>query len=613
MKSIIFKSFLLLLLLPVSANANNEYTLTKYKIDVEVYENNTFFITERITAQYQVPKHGIIRKVPLRNKVIRLDGTKSSNRAKISHIDVIGDKFSVSNESGSKAIKIGDPDRQITGNKEYTVMYLYDLGKDKSKDFDELYFNLIGDEWDTTIDGIEFTIAMPKEFDASKLGFSSGRTGSTDNRNVTYEVHGNVITGAYNGVLHAGEALTVRLELPEGYFVAAVKENDIYAMLSIFLPVLFVLIVFVAWFRYGRDEPVIETVEFYPPAGFNSAETGFIYKGKAAANDVVSLLIYLADKGYIAISETQEKSRFANKKGFKITKVKEYDGDNPNERLFLNGLFAKGDHVTLDDLKNHFYITLNAIIGNLNKKENRKTIFEETSLSRRFLGVILTVATFILITIKPMLEYAETELLIFGLGFPLVGFLVFYVMIFEDTSDSLFIRIFFGGIFFLGFCVLPFFFIILPALQVDPVYMTALYVGLTCICLMLFFNKYMLKRTPYGNELLGKLRGFKNFLEIAEKPKLQEMVFRNPAYFYNILPFAYVLGVSDKWIKKFETISLPPPNWYSGSSGFSAAAFGAFMSTTMTSASSAMSSSPSRSSGGGSSGGGSGGGGGSSW
>jgi uncharacterized membrane protein len=92
---------------------------------------------------------------------------------------------------------------------------------------------------------------------------------------------------------------------------------------------------------------------------------------------------------------------------------------------------------------------------------------------------------------------------------------------------------------------------------------------------------------------------------------------QNPTYFYNILPFTYVLGVSDKWIKKFETISLQAPDWYGGSTAFNMTSFGSFMSSTMSSASSAMSSSPSSSSGGssggGSSGGGSGGGGGGSW
>lgn len=93
----------------------------------------------------------------------------------------------------------------------------------------------------------------------------------------------------------------------------------------------------------------------------------------------------------------------------------------------------------------------------------------------------------------------------------------------------------------------------------------------------------------------------------------------DPTYFYNILPYTYVLGVSDKWIKKFESISLQAPSWYDSPNAFDMVSFGTFMNSTMVSAQSVMSSSPSSdsggggSSGGGSSGGGSGGGGGGSW
>ena len=133
---------------------------------------------------------------------------------------------------------------------------------------------------------------------------------------------------------------------------------------------------------------------------------------------------------------------------------------------------------------------------------------------------------------------------------------------------------------------------------------------------MVLCSKYLAKRTEYGNEILGKLKGFKNFLVTAEKDKLEAMVMQDPTYFYNILPYTYVLGVSDKWIKKFESISIQAPNWYDSPNVFDIATFGSFMNNTMTSAQSAMSSSPSSdssggSSGGGSSGGGSGGGGGS--
>ena len=70
-----------------------------------------------------------------------------------------------------------------------------------------------------------------------------------------------------------------------------------YIMLAI--PILFLLISIFLWYKFGRDEQIVETVEFYPPEGFNSLEIGYLYKGKAENQDVISLLIYLANEGYI--------------------------------------------------------------------------------------------------------------------------------------------------------------------------------------------------------------------------------------------------------------------------------------------------------------------------
>ena len=134
---------------------------------------------------------------------------------------------------------------------------------------------------------------------------------------------------------------------------------------------------------------------------------------------------------------------------------------------------------------------------------------------------------------------------------------------------------------------------------------------------------YATKRTVYGDELVGKIRGFRNFLEVAEKPKLEMLVEQDPTYFYNILPFTYIFGLSDKWIKKFEGIALDVPTWYTPTTTmvFNTNRFNSFVEDTMSRATTSMTSSPnsssssggSFSSGGGFSGGGFGGGGGGSW
>ncbi len=627
-----------------------DYVINSYDINMVVNENNTFDITETITAYFNVPKHGIFRKIPLKNSITRLDGTKSNNIAKISNISV-NEEYTTSNENGYKVIKIGNSNKTLTGSHTYKIKYTYNIGKDPLKNADELYYNLIGDQWDTTIKNVSFTIKMPKTFDKSTLGFSSGNVGSTDSSNVIYNVNGNIITGNTLNDLTQGQALTVRLTLPDNYFVGESSNIDGYSVAVIVICLICVLIADRLWAKYGKDDEVIETVEFYPPEGFNSAEVGFLYKGSTDTESVISLLVYLANKGYLKIEETQSKGMFKEFKGFKITKIKEYDGNNEYEKLFFNGLFKEAKNsidmdkareimkeaknngekislqeaiemsidnsnmktsVTESDLYDNFYITLNKIKQKINTKENRNKIFESSASGKGKWLIIMIIAIFILITTKPVLEYGESEILLFALLFPVIGFSMIIASILGKVPKLF--GLIWGGM----FGGMPWALMVLPTLTQNTMYLIMYIIGIISIAAITVFAKIMPKRTPYGNEILGKLRGFKRFLETAEKPQLEALVNENPEYFYNILPYTYALGVSKVWMDQFETIAIQAPDWYSGYSAFSVHEFNSFMNSTMRSAQSAMSSSPSSdsgggSSGGGSSGGGSGGGGGGSW
>ena len=670
-----------------SLYASRDYVIDKYDINIIVNENNTFDITETITAYFNVSKHGIFRTIPLKNTIVRLDGTTSTNRTQVSNISV-DNEYKKIRQNGNYKLQIGSKDHTLIGEQKYVIKYTYNLGKDPMNNYDELYYNIIGNEWDTVIGNITFSITMPKDFDSSKLGFSSGTKGSIDNSKVIYNVNGNKITGSYNGILDVGEALTVRCELPEGYFVDAKLDINKIDYLMFFVPIIFLVISILLWNIFGRDDQIIETIEFYPPEGLNSLDVGFLYKGKAENKDVTSLLIYLANKGYLEISNkkielnadkinlNQESRNNANKKimilqnkinelkesnpsspkikyyenmldiyknidtpinyeqyglkssinninrknKFLIRKLKDYDGTNLHEQWFMEGLFEYNrKEVTDSMLYNNFYITNNRILHTINNEQNKNKVFEKSSLNKKIFIILMIIASYCLITIPPIFTYGEQEILIFALAFPAIGFTALLGMLFGDIPIS--VKIF--GVFWgLGFGGIPWLITVLPALMQDMSYLICYIIGLLCIGVMILVIKYLPKRTKYGNEMLGKLKGFKNFLETVEKEKLESLVMDNPNYFYDILPYTYVLGISDKWIKKFESISLQAPSWYDSSNSFDISSFNRFINSTMTSAQGAMTSSPSSSSGGsssggssggGSSGGGSGGGGGGSW
>ena len=42
------------------------------------------------------------------------------------------------------------------------------------------------------------------------------------------------------------------------------------------------------------------------------------------------------------------------------------------------------------------------------------------------------------------------------------------------------------------------------------------------------------------------------------------MLETSPELFYDVLPYAQVMGVSDVWENKFKSITIQPPRWYAG-------------------------------------------------
>ncbi|MDD4146583.1 MAG: DUF2207 domain-containing protein, partial [Clostridia bacterium] len=219
------------------------------------------------------------------------------------------------------------------------------------------------------------------------------------------------------------------------------------------------------------------------------------------------------------------------------------------------------------------------IIKEINSQDNKHKIFEKTPLGMGFLIILMSIIIYMLITINPVLDsYGGILVVPFALILPALGMREFLVSFFGKTSLYTKMKGLLAGIGVGGF---SWFLLVFPALKIESLYALSYLIGCVSMLLLFFFYKIMPKRTVYGNELLGKIKGFKTFLKTAKKPKLEILVREDPAYFYNILPYAYVLGVSDKWIKKFESIAVKAPDWYCGNSMFSMSSFSTFMAATV--------------------------------
>ena len=523
------------------------YYITSYNVDINVTQDNILQINETINAYFNEYRHGIYRYIPTVNTVERQDGSSGTTHAKIRNVRC-SDNYSSSYENGNYVMQIGDEDITLIGEHTYNISYEYQLVQDIANGFDELYYNIIGSGWDTYIQNVSFSIVMPKEFDDSLLGFSSGayKTAGTDN--IEYYVNGNEISGRLTTALEPYEALTVRLELPDGYFYFNKAAHIAKLALMVIIPVFCLLFVVLAWKKHGKDKKTVKVVEFYPPEGMSSADVAYWYNGMLTNDNIVPMLIELANEGYVTIRQTEAKKPFRTSQDFVIESRNYCDSKDINKRMFYNGLFENGrTRVEKKDLENEFYKTLQAIAMNYNTSENRKKVFDSKSLKMRLLCWAVTVCCLLL------------NVLILNFTF--------------GTADRYLA-------FFAGAAVLA------------------------CAFILSFFVR---RRTQAGAEILQKIEGFKMFLETAEKERLETLVNDNPEYYYDILPYAYVLGVSKEWTRNFESIAIEPPKWYVGVGPFDRMMMYSFMNSTMQSCTQAMTSSPQTSSsgGGGFSGGGS--------
>ena len=625
-----------------------DYIIKLYEIGMKVNVDNTFDITEKITVDYVTPRHGIVRKIPLKNDVKRLDGTRTTNIARVSDI-IVTEEFFQKTENNNMVLKIGNPNQEVTGTRDYTIKYKYDIGKDPLKGEDELYFNIIGNQWDTKIKKVKFKIEMPKEFDEKFLGFSSGKESEIGSENIIYRVEGKTIKGETFSTLNPSEGINVRLKLPEGYFERNSSILDIYTIIINTIFIIMVIIAFIMWYKYGKDYEKVETVEFYPPDGYNPAEINFLYNGEVDEKGVLSLLVYLANKGYIEIEEIKGDGILDSAGTFKIKKKKEYDGKNKYEKMFLKGLFKKEktnevdiekaneivreakkhgenisfidaltmtegnytenqDVVTEEDLKENFYDTIAKIQDSMNTSTNENKVIDPVSRRKKKWIALMGYLIFILIYTVPILTSQTGKELLVMLIFPLIGFTVLIGSLINEIRLEKGFAILWGGL----FGGIPWIAILNVSIIGNPSYVITNIIGFIAIFILIILFKIMPKRTKKAIKLKGRIEGFKNFLETAEKPQLEAMVLKEPEYFYDILPYTYALGISDKWFERFETILVKNPNWYRGEGDFNVTKFDYFMDTSSKAINYSNISSGSSYSGG-SSGGGSGGGGGSSW
>lgn len=533
----------------VSASSEG-FTTERFDVDVTVEENHVIHVSETIDVNFFEARHGIFRYIPVDRKSYKVES-----------LEAVGDLADAYEEDGRKVLQIGDPDRVITGNHTYHINYDLVCYEDQSEEMDYFSLDLLPPEWETSIEAAEIVVHFPKAVDAEKVTIYSGKYGTEGNAAEaipSFSADGKTMTIKVDNI-ERRHAVTVLAELPEGYWSG--EANRDWMMIPLVALILIIpLLVFIMWVLFGRDPKLVKTVEFYPPENMTPAEIGYAVDGSLSQEELSSMIVYFAEKGYLDIHEYEEDKFELVKKNSIAESEKRF------AKTLFDGYFSQGDIVRMDELPEDladFYDVATEQLENL--FDGEKKLHSTMSRICRVTGGILYLALAVIpgflsamMTFNISWELALAPLILTGA----IG--IFLTLLVYDSwySSSKTER---KGTMILAGILLAANMIINAATMIMLLnnILLALLIVLSLIITIVFLV-LMNARTKNSVALLGKILGFRDFIETAELDKLKLMVEENPSYFYHIMPYASIFGLSDIWIKHFEKIPVSKPGWYSG-------------------------------------------------
>lgn len=568
-------ALVLLLLLSPPLLLAQDFIVEKHQSNISIHRDSSLEVVESLTVVFSRARHGIYREIPYRY-IDELGKTVLTPMTVSSVTDGTGRswKYRVQRQGNVVHIRIGDPDAYVSGRQTYIIAYTVQNALLFLQDHDELYWNVTGNYWKAPIEEAKAFVSLDG-VENSKPALTACYTGFQGSRESACGMQKSASGSSFftTRKLDAGEGLTISFGWPKGVVTPPPTWRKLLWSLDFgqnwvfLLPFASLLFMFRLWATRGRDPSVRQavTVSYGPPRRpereLTSAETGALLDERLDPRDVTAAIVGLAVKGFIKIEEKIDKGWIFDSTDYVLSKLKAPDPTLTHfEKLLLDKVFADGSgSVLTSDMKNKFYKHLDALTS---------AIFDDLVSLKYFAQ-------------SP--ERVRKSYLIAGV-IVAVGLALAFAVFSGDGPHGI---------------------------------LAAILTGAT----IMLFSRFMPAKTTDGALAHSQILGFQEFLNRAEKDRLQRMEDKN--LFSKFLPYAIALDVAENWCKAFEGIYQEPPQWYVSSrpgsfTTFSPRSFSAPLGAMTSSLATAIFSAPrgsggSGGSGGGSSGGGFGGGGGGSW
>ncbi|OIP06638.1 hypothetical protein AUK41_02115 [Candidatus Berkelbacteria bacterium CG2_30_43_20] len=556
------------------ARVENAWSVDDYQSDIIVNTDASLYIKETIKASCPgcIDKHGIFRVLPLQYT--------NDHRKHISsplELQSITDEtgkpypFTTKNNTFNHTLmwKIGDPNIDVTGDHTYVIIYrVKNAVRSANPQFDELYWNLSGNFWDIPIDHFTAHITFPKPIAQSntRINLYSGTQGTKTNTfGSSVWTDPQVLTVSSTDILEPRNGITLSTTFPKGiitpYIPGFREQYADYAFLM--LPILAFMGMCMLWIRYGKDPKIHAGVvpEFGAPDNLTPMQISMIMtNGSLRKEAITAEIVNLAVQGIIKITQIPKKGIFG-KEDYELEKLRDDPQLTLSQKDLVDRLFILKVHnkIKLSSLVDSFYNDVSKIEDTLHSELFPKKLVPENQ-SAWFVWILV---------------------IVFGSIFAFSGsFMSLFIYGFDIRAISIIVTL----VILIGFlCIMP-------------------------------------KRSTENVTMLFKIKGFRYYMETAEKYRQKFNEKEN--IFERFLPYAILFGLTGLWVQKMRDIygekyiAAYHPIWYSGGnfSSFNVTSFTTSMNSISSAVSSASSApSSSGSGGGGFSDGGGGGGGGGGW
>ncbi len=522
------------------------YFLENFKTEINVNENNVYNIRQTFEGKFKGASRAINLYIPYRHIYWRSDETKVSRRAIISDLEV-SDVYDEYIDKGKRVVVVGQSDPTVL-EKSYDFRYTYNVGEDNIEGNDELLLYLLKD-LEVEVNGLKFSVTMPKEFNKDNIAFVDEHGNKLED--VVYEVNENVITGEFKSVINKGDSCAIRVLLPEGYFVDASSNVSDKTVRAFIIPVVFVVLSIVLCLINRRRKNIKkEKIGLYLGEDIDSLELGYVLKGAVKETDISSLIFCLANKKYIEIDMNEE--------NYTITKNKDYAGNNKMEEILMKRLFKNDSMVTRKNLKEN----LNGVreeIDKYLKYKKTKRVYIYPLLNYKLIFWVMIFFIYYTVMDNLLFEYQPTDLLLTTcVGF--VGFVILLAVLLSKKYQI--IEKILCALAGITIVAAPIILTSYEAFNQDILYVQAYVIGVISIISIAILSSLMSDRTMYGNRLYRKILAYKNYLSSVSPVILAEEMEKNDKYFYEVLPYVLVMGMSDKFIEKFTELNVQEPIWY---------------------------------------------------